>query len=207
MRSVFKKVAALAALVLAIATPAMAQSNGEAALQGWEWWKNLSESAREQLAPKLVELAGNAGSATSLTLAAVNNTAQYRALCNRKTGAFRATAMCEALQYNLGDRSALSQVLEALSSRAGTETAPARDAAAILAGLRQELKVENPARPQYLLSGVYQNFGQCSPPACQPGLGQPTLKGWLTAAATFVAANGNNEEKEAAEKLQSLGWR
>ena len=204
MRSVF--IAAILA-VLAIATPAMAQSNGEAALQGWDWWKNLSEAARTQLAPKLVELGGQAGATASLTATAASNTAQYRALCNRSSGAFRTTEMCQALQYTFGERSPLSRVLEALSSRTGTETAPARDAAAILAGLRQELKVGNPARPQYLLSGFYQNFGQCSPPACQPGLSQPTLKGWLTAAAGFVAANGNNEERTAAEKLQQLGWR
>lgn len=200
------------ALVAALgSTPLRANENADALSRGWDWWKGISELAREQLAPKLVEIVGKSGGSARLGVASFDNLTRYRALCGRGSGTFRETALCQAMQFKLGERSAMSLVLLALHRRAGTETPPARDAAAILAGLRLALGLDKkklPALPQHILAGLYEELGHCAPPACKPGLMEGSaLNSWLKAGANFVATQGADAEVEAARKLQALGWK
>ncbi|MBY0362375.1 MAG: hypothetical protein K2X45_10765 [Phreatobacter sp.] len=198
---------------LTFSGPALAQgdmTNAEALRRGWEAWQSMSTLAREQLAPKLVEWTGKAGGTVHLATTTVDNATRYRALCGRNAGAFRTTNLCQAMQFRLGERSALSTVLLALHRRAGTQNATARDAAAILVGLRVTLGLEAarlPATPQHVLGGLYGEFGRCAPPACTPGQERGSgLNSWLSAAARLVERNGSDREVRAARRLQALGW-
>lgn len=206
---------AIASVCVTIAAGASAQSNVDdnaaAAMRGWRWWKSLSDSAREQLAPKLVESVGNAGAVLSLGTESVENVSRYRAFCAIDAGVYRETALCKGLQFRFGERSAWSAVFLGLRERAGASTAPAREAAAIIAGLRVELGLEKrrlPGRPQYLIGGLYGAFGDCAPPSCAPALQPGTeLARLLSAATEYVLRYGNDEEVDAGKKLQKLGWR
>lgn len=193
------------------ATPVRATGNGDALLRGWEWWKGLSELAREQLAPKLMEMVGKSGDALSLGATSIDNLSRYRAFCGRRSGAFRDTALCQAMQFKLGERSAMSVVLLALHRRAGTQSAPARDAAAILVGLGNALGLDKkrvPATPQHILAGLYEEMGRCAAPACNAGLSETnSLNIWLRATVKFVADHGSDQEVSAANKIMNLGWR
>ncbi|WP_296577569.1 hypothetical protein [Phreatobacter sp.] len=198
---------------LTFSSPALAQgdmTNAEALRRGWEAWQSMSNLAREQLAPKLVEWTGKAGGAVHLATTTVDNATRYRALCGRNSGAFRTTNLCQAMQFRLGERSALSTVLLALHRRAGTQNEAARDAAAILVGLRMTLGLEAarlPATPQHVLGGLYAEFGRCAPPACTPGQERGSgLNSWLSAAARLVERNGSDREVRAARRLKALGW-
>lgn len=199
-----------AAAFIAFTAPAFPGGEAEAVARGWAWWKGLSEDMRKQVAPKLLGYAGKAIGGADLTVATVDNLGRYRAICGRRTGAFRQTSMCRGLQFRFGERSAWSTVFLGIYRRAGVETAPARDAAALLAGLRKELGLASagrPAQPQHLVAGLYDQFGHCSPPACQAGLADRSeLKTLLTAAAGMMASQGNDGEVAAARILAGLGW-
>lgn len=207
-------VSTLLTLVLAfpfVAGAVRANENADALSRGWEWWKSISELAREQLAPKLIEIVGKSGGSARLGVAGFDNLTRYRALCGRGGGTFRGTALCQAMQFKLGERSAMSLVLLALHRRAGTQTSPARDAAAILAGLRLALGLDKKklsALPQHILAGLYEELGHCASPVCKPGLMEGSaLNSWLKAGANYVAAQGSDREVEAARKLQDFGWK
>lgn len=185
-------------------------SNAEALRRGWEAWRALSELTREQLAPRLLEWSGKAGGTAHLATTTVDNASRYRALCGRRAGAFRTAPLCQAMQFRLGERSAMSTVLLALHRRAGTQNETARDAAAILAGLRMALGLETarlPATPQHVLAGLYTELGRCALPACSPGQqAGSALSSWLSAAARLIERHGSDVETAAARRLKDLGW-
>jgi len=192
----------------------LAQADGESGsavvIRGWEWWKSLSEAARIELAPKLVEAIGRGGAYATTAVELLDNTSRYRALCAKRSGVYRDTALCRGLQYSLTEPGRWSRVFSGLVRRAGTSTAPAREAAAILAGLQRELGLARrglPARNQYLIRGLYDQFGRCSPPTCQPGLQPGELRALLTAATEFALRNGADDEVKAAADLQAEGWK
>jgi hypothetical protein len=192
--------------------PAFSKEEGPDLLgQTFAWWKAQTEAVRVQVAPRLMEAIGNSAEIASLSLDAADNASRYRALCARDTGSFRESELCRGLQFRFGERSPWSTVFLGLVRRAGTDTASARDAAAILAGLRRELGLDKrgqPARPQHLIRGLYDQFGRCAPPSCKPGLEPVTeLRALLVAAVGLLLDQGNDVEVSAARHLLALGWR
>jgi hypothetical protein len=195
-----------------VAMPATAKEAGPDLLgQTFAWWQAQTEAVRVQVAPRLMEAIGNSADIASLGLDTADNASRYRALCARDTGSFRETELCRGLQFRFGERSPWSTVLLGLARRAGTDTAPARDAAAILAGLRRELGLDKrgqPARPQHIIRGLYDQFGRCAPPACKPGLEPGSeLRTLLVAGVQVILDQGNDVEASAARNLFALGWR
>ena len=194
-----------------MAMPAAAKEAGLDLLgQTFAWWQAQTEAVRVQVAPRLMEAIGNSADIASLGLDTADNASRYRAFCARDTGSFRESELCRGLQFRFGERSPWSTVLLGLARRAGTDTAPARDAAAILAGLRRELGLDKrgqPARPQHLIRGFYDQFGRCAPPACRPGLEPGSeLRTLLVAAVQLILDRGNDVEALAARELFALGW-
>jgi hypothetical protein len=194
-----------------MAIPAAAKEDAPDLLgQTFAWWQAQTEAVRVQVAPRLMGAIGNSADIASLGLDTADNASRYRAFCARDTGSFRESELCRGLQFRFGERSPWSTVFLGLARRAGTETAPARDAAAILAGLRRELGLDKrgqPARPQHLLRGLYDQFGRCAPPACKPGLEPGSeLRTLLVAAVQLILDQGNDVEALAARTLFALGW-
>ena len=195
-----------------ISFPAFAEEEGSDLLgQTFAWWKAQTEAVRVQVAPRLIEAIGSGADIASLGLDTADNASRYRAFCARDTGSFRESELCRGLQFRFGERSPWSTVLLGLARRAGTDTAPARDAAAILAGLRRELGLDKrgqPARPQHIIRGLYDQFGRCAPPACKPGLEPGSeLRTLLVAGVQVILDQGNDVEALAARNLFALGWR
>ena len=186
-------------------------TNSEMAWKGWENWKALSESARENLAPEIVDAINKIGPGINRALTFSENLVDYNRTCGG-SAPLATEPLCQALQpggYIPPQRSPLGEILHGLIDRAGTQNAQAQQAAAMLLALRQSLGVaaNTPSTTSHLLNAVYAQVPGCFPPGCRVLQTKPAgIAPLMNDILSFFEQTGGTKTSTAASRLRALGY-